>query len=145
MTNWYPTRMFTPEEEADWLARSLAELPPDASEAKREQCRNTWFIVARELRLEALEAGLARELEPWHRPPPPPPPMAESKRRQVISNLEMSWVFEQQCLAELREEQAQKDAAYLAERAAAKQWLVDHPPNPPTPRRRVRKKLPPRS
>lgn len=49
--NWYPTRMYTLEEEADWLAPSLAELPPDASEAEREQCRIDVFVVAREMRL----------------------------------------------------------------------------------------------
>lgn len=63
--------------------------------------------------------------------------LSPSRLQAIRANLSSSWVFEQQCLAELREEQAQKDAAYLVERAAAKQWLEDHPPKP---RRRTRKR-----
>lgn len=63
-----------------------------------------------------------------------------SKLRQIRANLSASWAFGQRMEQELREEQAQKDAAYLAERAAAKQWLEDHPPKPTKPRRRTRER-----
>lgn len=66
--------------------------------------------------------------------------LSPSRLQAIRANLSAGWVLEQQLLAELREEQAQKDAAYLAERAAAKQWLEDHPPKPTKPRRRGRKK-----
>lgn len=71
--------------------------------------------------------------------------LSPDRLRAIRANLSSSWVLEQQLLAELREEQAARDPQYLAERAAAKQWLEDHPPKPTMPRRRVRKKRPPRS
>ncbi len=81
-------------------------------------------------------------------PAPSPSPKSDltglspSRLQAIRANLSSGWVLEQQLLAELAEEQAQKDAAYLAERAAAKQWLEDHPPKPTKPRRRGRKKRP---
>jgi hypothetical protein len=136
----WKTRVFTCS--CGWTGtfeEGLVDYFEELKHSECPQCQKMLAIVSYNVTITKKPTRPPVVVEPA--PSPSRPNLSDlspSRLQAIRANLSAGWVLEQQLLAELAEEQAHKDAAYLAERAAAKQWLEEHPPKPTTPRRRGR-------